>query len=338
MIRDMIRHQDTNPSAPQGCLAHIVAAVSTFYMIGFVTYLALRLVLGDRFWWLALLNSFAIYTFFPAFVLLILTVLLRLWRYSVRIALICLLAVVWFGPFFQARQAPPPRGTVLTVATANLYDNEDTTQAENWLRELTPDLVFIQERPTAFEDGIDSLRDILPEQYTHTNGRLTLSRYPIVEATDARLVIEVDDRQIAVYNVHFPYPFQPQSNIPALTNVPILGFVTSYDETRRNQSIRELLDALNQESLPHIVGGDFNMSQHSLMYSEVRLALRDSFRETSHGLGMTWPANFPVIRIDYVWYGGAGLRAVESWIDMPIGSDHLPYVTLIELRPLQAIP
>ncbi len=330
----MNEYQDSNSSAPQGCLARLVATVCTLYLISFVTYLALRLVLGDRFWWLALINAFAIYTFVPAFALLGLSLLLRLWRTAFRVGLVCLLAIVWFGPFFQARPAPTIRGTVLTVVSANLYSdrNYDFENVITWLQEISPDLVLIQESPSVFSDGIDALRDILPEQYPHADGRLTLSRYPIIQADDTRIVIEADEREIAVYNVHFFYPFQPQSNIPVLNDVPFLGFVTSYDETLRNQRIRELLTMLRAEELPHIVGGDFNMSQHSLIYGEVRLALRDSFRETNHGLGMTWPVHFPLLRIDYVWYGGQGLRSVRSFVGPAIGSDHLPYVAFIDLR------
>lgn len=330
----MSRPHNENVQSGRGCLAQIVQTTSTVYLISMGVYLLLRLLFGGGFWWLALLNSFAIYTFVPAFILFFLAFGLRIWRQIIRLGLVCLLAIVWFGPFFQAKQLLPIRPTrpTINVVTLTLDRENDQQQALiEWLTDQQPDIVLLQNRPVIFEQGIDELETLFPEQYSHDESRLTLSRYPLVDANQDRVIVEVADREIAVYNVHFPSPFEHEPRI----QLPILNILTRYDESGQQAEIDQLINKLNAETIPVIVGGGFNISQHSLLYSHLTVRLRDSFRETNHGLGMTWMANLPLLRSDYIWYYGT-LRALRSEVGEDVGSYHLPYRALIEIR--QALP
>jgi vancomycin resistance protein VanJ len=326
----MSQPKNENVPSEHGCVARLVQTTSTIYLIGMVFYLTLRLFFGGGFWWLALLNSFAIYTFVPAFLFFLLSLLMRDWRQIIRLGMVCLLGIVWFGPFFQAKQMLPStiNRSSLNVVTLMLdSDRSDQDAMIDWIIANQPDLVLFQNRPAIFDEGIPPLRALLPEQYIHDDSRITLSRYPIIEANQDRVIIRAYENEIAVYNVHFPSPFDREPRI----KLPIFDLLTRYDESGQRSEIDQLIAKLNQESAPVIVGGGFNISQHSLLYSHLTLRLRDSFRETNHGLGMTWMANLPLLRSDYIWYYGA-LRALRSEVGENVGNHHLPYRALIEVR------
>lgn len=318
-------------SPPDGLFRRVVAFTGNVYLASMLIYLGLRLAFGSGTWWLGLLNSFAIYTFAPALVLFILTLLTANWRGMVRLGLLCLLGIVWFGPFFQPPPSTTQRGIPLNVTTFSLPAADHIDAVLDWVRDNAPDVLLLQRVPPDFAEGIDALRDILPEQAAFDDDRLTLSRLPIIEQTETHVVIDMGGREIVVYNVHFPRPSLPYPRFAALDGVPLLDDMTRYDERVRNARIRDLLAALDGETRPYIVGGNFNMSQHSLIYSQVRLMMRDSFRDTSAGLGVTWPAHFPLLRLDYVWHS-RDFAALQTRIDYEIGGDHLPVSARLDLR------
>lgn len=330
----MSQPQHDHVPSERGCLARFVQTTSTIYLISMGVYLILRLLFGGGFWWLALLNSFAIYTFVPAFVLFFLALLMRIWRQIIRLGMVCLFAIVWFGPFFQAKQLLPSTFNRITLNVVTLMldpHNDDQQGMIDWMISKQPDVVLLQNRPAIFDEGVPELEGILPQQYIHDDSRLTLSRYPLIDTNEDRVIINMNGREIAVYNVHFPSPFEHEPRI----KLPIFDILTRYDESGQQAEIDRLIAKLDMETIPVIVGGGFNISQHSLLYSHLTVRLRDSFRETNHGLGMTWMANLPLLRSDYIWYYGA-LRALRSEVGDDVNNDHLPYRALIEVR--QVIP
>ncbi|MFW5692062.1 MAG: endonuclease/exonuclease/phosphatase family protein [Chloroflexota bacterium] len=307
--------------------------ITLAYLFAMVAYLVLRLLFGGTFWWLALLNTFAIHTFVPAFVLLPITAALRLWRDVIRLGLVALLGIIWFGPFFQPVSAPQPTGNPqLTVVTFNMRhkQNGNLDTVIDWLAQSESDIVLLQEVPEIYSDGIDALREIYPYQQLFPKTRLTLSRYPFVDTTERYVVIEVQGQEVAVYNVHFTMPVRWEGRFGIRPSTPIIGIAVNYDETQRNADIRALLNMLEDQPLPHIVGGDFNLSQHSIIYSDLALVLTDSYRRTSSGLGATWPSNFPMLRIDYIWHN-PGLRSLMAEVGPDLASDHLPVIATLEV-------
>ncbi len=329
---------NTNTKERTGAFHSFVNWVGGGYLVGMLLYFALRLILGDGLWWLALLNTFTIYTFAPLLVLLPLTGLLGLWRLAVRLLLLALLAVLWFGPFFQPPNVQPASRPVLRVLTYNIWanNNQRLHLDEGWMLTSGADVIVIQELPRTYHenDGIDSLRDLYPHQVR--GHLLTLSRYPIIEATTVldrqqRVVLDIEGQQVAVYNVHFDWPL----GNPSRFDLPVLRLFSRYDQTSRNAQIEELLALIREETLPYVVAGDFNMSQHSLIYADITLLMDDSYRETQAGLGHTWPAGDTwiydrLLRLDYVWYGN-GMRAVDTQVGPALGSDHLPMIAFLEM-------
>ncbi|RMG73154.1 MAG: hypothetical protein D6711_11395 [Chloroflexi bacterium] len=307
----------------------VVAFLCNVYLISMVSYLILRLIFTDTTWWLALLNAFAIYTFSPILVLLPIAFMLRLWQTAGRLSILALLGVIWFGPFFQPPHTQlPSGGTVLTLVTFNAWGNNNTQpdQAVDWLMQQDADIILLQEYTPLIGEKLD-----YPEHAMNAGLHL-FSRYPIVESSDVnghqRVVLDINEQQIAIYHVHLAYPLDH----PPRFELPLLRTISRYDETERNQQIKALLQTLKDETLPFIVGGDFNMSQHSLIYSDLALLMGDSFRSTNTGLGATWSTQmpFPTLRLDYIWHQRT-IHALKTNVGPNLGSDHLPLVAWLEL-------
>lgn len=310
-----------------------------------VAYLIIRLVLGASLWWIALLNAFAFYTFTPLFILLPIVALCRQWRPMVRLGLLALLAVFWFGPFFQpAADREPSDGQVLTVVTFNLHANAngELDDVEAWLRETDADIVVLQEIPSKYEwDGMVALNDLYPEQQPFHISSMIMSRFPFELNDDfvgfARASVDVEGQEVIVYPVHLRDPFPPRNARFGITEGP-LRFLLTYDEVPRNEQIDWLLEEVTAQTLPYIVAGDLNMSQHSIIYSSLAVEMTDAFRETGVGLGATWPTNplGPVLRLDYVWVSD-DFYVLHADRGPDLGSDHLPVIAEIELLTVDSI-
>lgn len=307
----------------------VVALLSNIYLISMVGYLILRLIFTDTTWWLAFLNAFAFYTFLPVFILLPLTFLLRIWKSVGRLSILALLGIIWFGPFFQPAHSLPSRGgTTLKIVTFNLWgsNNTDIDGTTEWLNDSEADIIVIQEPHPAIVNNLD-----YPE-HIETNGLHLFSNYPVIESSQVdnqqRVVLDVNGQQIALYHIHFAYPLDR----PPRFDLPLLNVISRYDETERNRQLEALLDYLKEEPLPYIVAGDFNMSQHSMVYSDLALVMSDSFRTTNSGLGVTWSTQtaFPMLRLDYIWHERT-IRALKTEIGPVLGSDHLPMIAWLEL-------
>lgn len=344
---------DQSPNTAPGCIhrlrALILAAVN-LYAFGLILYLLLRLLLGDDLWWMGLINNFVPLYFLPLIVLLPLALMLRAPWVFVRLLPLVLIGVLWFGPLFLPRSVAAVAGDDLKVVTFNmLMGNDRIDDIRAWMTAQDPDLVLMQEviphDCCPLPEMPDDYTMILPDDFgPHGFGPAIFSRLPVadveifsLESTRKQIRVEVDlnGQRIAVYNMHLQLPtLRPQRNN---------GSITFYDESTRRRQVAALITRLENESLPYVVAGDFNLSDMSEAYAELAAVMDDSFRQTATGFGMTWPAYrdgseqlalmTPVMRLDYVWYSAA-FRAVDGYRGPFLGSDHLPVVARLVLMDL----
>ncbi|MCA9908903.1 MAG: endonuclease/exonuclease/phosphatase family protein, partial [Anaerolineae bacterium] len=291
-------------------MAFILALVNVYVLL-VLGYWLLRWLAGDRWWWLAFMNNFAIWYFLPLLVFLPLVLLLRSRRGLLLLLPVLVIAVIWITPYYwpTARAAAP--NPSLRVVTFNIWGGNESLptnhfdQVAAWLREMDADVVVMQEVPASQRtraDGFLGLGDmyagqIAPETDNWTNVMLT--RLPVIaqesfEMTETqpryqRVVVEFEGEQIAIYNVHTVLPV---GRLPHI-EFPIRSFYESillrYDESMRNAQLDFLLGRLAEETLPYIVAGDFNMSDQTLAYTRVAAAMHDSLREIGAGYSATWP-------------------------------------------------
>lgn len=326
----------------------LASAVSLAYAGGILSWLVLRTWLGDRVWWLALLNTFVPFLFLPLAVLGPVAALFR-WRW-VRIgaALPALVFLGLYGSFFcPAWPAPAGAGEIpLTVMTFNIWgESRGQETAQAIVAQGTPDVVAIQELGPEMEVV---LREQIGELYPYSalrgarahRGMGVLSRYPLVELDAERLRdpawevqvvrIETAHGPLILYNIH-----------PLSTNVLVYieegkGIATRTEASfaARQALIDRLVEDIAGQLYPVIVAGDLNVTDQSAAYRLLARHLVDVHRAAGWGFGHTFPAyggrfrGVPIpprlMRIDILWVS-AELIPLHCQVGREYGeSDHLP--------------
>lgn len=334
---------------------YLITFSAGVYSAAVIVYLVLRLLFGDGFWWLLLVNTFAYLVFVPLLVLIPAALLVRARMAAFRLFLLAVIALLWFGPYYTPKPVRAASDTALHVLSLNVWgNNHHLDDIEAWVRGNNADIVLLQEISPAYaNDGLANLRDLYPYQSVQPDpsrwgGNFTLSRYPILEETyvdlhtpgtpaPLRLVLDVAGQRVAVYNLHLAFPVGEPRFIAPLDSF-YLRVALDFDDRLRNRQISTLIEHLKTERYPFLVAGDFNTSDQSVTYGQLAALMRDSFREAGVGLGNSWPVSAarglpafipPLIRIDYIWHS-SDFRAIAAWQDAPVGSDHLPLHALLE--------
>jgi endonuclease/exonuclease/phosphatase (EEP) superfamily protein YafD len=101
------------------------------------------------------------------------------------------------------------------------------------------------------------------------------------------------------------------------------GFWRDHRDNRRKhrQELLEVVEGLGDNSLPLIVGGDFNMPPHDAALAPLHDRLEDTFRVAGQGWGNTGTNDFPLFRVDQIW-ASRECRPVRVLARKTIHSDH----------------
>lgn len=203
-----------------------------------------------------------------------------------------------------------------------------------------PDLVGLQEvdrgvKRTEGKDEIAELAKLTSMNYAFAHnldyqggqyGVAILSRFPI-GAIDHRkyenkreaerrgmIRVEIDagGRRINFVTTHLDYQF----------------------EDGRVFETEQLLAFLAAQKAPLIVVGDFNDEPSGSSYKLLLPGFEDVWVSSrAQGPGLSYPADKPVKRIDYVLTRRSDrIRAKKVWVVNTLASDHLPVVADLELR------
>lgn len=325
-----------------GCLSWV-------YGLPLALLVILRRATGDRLPLVAALNSFAIYCFLPVIALLALGVITRSKRGLLLTVPLTFVGAALFAGYFVPIRPAPPAGDSFRVATFNLYRRQnDLTPTVEWLNSANVDVALLQgvNRSLMLRTLYSPTDDYPHRSARYQDGRalatVILSRYPIIESGEwpsqlngsptrlGRFVLDVNGQKVAFYNVAFDLPLRAGGRT-----------LLDYNDSLRNAEIGRLLDQLGSETYPFVVGGSFNVSDQSAFYQQLAQRMRDAYREAATGLGMTWPIGAvngsvpsflpPLLRYDYIWYGGAPLRPTGARLGPKLGSDHLPLVVTFDL-------
>jgi endonuclease/exonuclease/phosphatase family metal-dependent hydrolase len=109
----------------------------------------------------------------------------------------------------------------------------------------------------------------------------------------------------------------------------------SREDTYRVQEAGGLIGIVNarrSNGTPLLLGGDFNSEPPSAVQQQLRAAgLRDAWSECGHGDGLTYPADKPVKRIDYLFLT-ATLACTDARVIDSQASDHRPLMVTVVLR------
>jgi vancomycin resistance protein VanJ len=313
------------------------------YILLITLWLVLRAIFFDQIWWLALLNTFAIYLFVPLPLLLLASLWRRRWALVFGLAI----PITAFFALFGTLLLPKPttlqtHDATITAMTFNvLTSNKDTDALVNAIRAAQPDILGMQELTggkraalrAAFSDELPYYTLDGPTSFGNVG---LMTRFPIETARPITLptaqpalyaILRVNGQRLHVFVAHLT----PNH----LFKNPTIDLATATAEAfaRRAAEIAFLHEELHGLSEPALLLCDCNLTDTSQAHAELGAFLSDSFREAGWGLRNTNYASdvaFPMQRIDYVWHS-AGLIAIAAEVGQAGGSDHLPVVVRLRL-------
>jgi vancomycin resistance protein VanJ len=268
-------------------------------------------------------------TFLPWLGLLIpVLLLLALVRRSAT-ALIALLVpvAVWLNLFGGLLSDKTGSGGDLTVATHNVNaDNPDPSGTARDVAASGADVVALEELTATavpvYERALETTY-----KYHSVQGTVGLwSKYPMsdVRAVDIKLgwtramraTVTTPEGPVAFYVAHLP---SVRVKLKA-------GFTAR----QRDKSADALGEAIADEKLPRkILLGDLNGTMNDRSLNGVTSQMRSTQGAAGNGFGFSWPASFPMARIDQIMV--QGIEPVSSWTLPATGSDHLPVAARVNL-------
>jgi vancomycin resistance protein VanJ len=276
-------------------------------------------------------------TFLPWFGLFIpLLVAGALWRRSATAVVALLLpVVVWLNLFGAQLGDKSHPGSDLTVASHNVgAANPDPVGTARDLAASGADVLALQEMT---EQARGTYERELAAAYPHhaVQGTVGLwSKLPLSDAgpvdikQDAgplgdakpvhvklayaralRATVATDQGPLVVYVVHLG---SARVNLRS-------GFSTA-SRDRGAQALGEAVAADQNERV--VLLGDLNGTMDDRAFADLTSHLRSAQATAGDGFGFTWPASFPVARIDQILV--RGVAADSAWVLPATGSDHLP--------------
>ncbi|MEV5974824.1 endonuclease/exonuclease/phosphatase family protein [Streptomyces sp. NPDC051921] len=268
-------------------------------------------------------------TFLPWLGLLVpvLLVLGLLRRSATALIALVLPVVVWlnlFGGLVIDKSEP---GGDLTVVTHNV--NADNPDPEGTARQIAAsgaDVVALEELKG---DMVPVYERVLSGTYRHHSVQGTVglwSRYPLRDAQPVdirmgwtramRATVASPKGEVAVYVAHLP-------SVRVKMNA---GFTAN----QRDNSANALGEAISHD--PHrriVLLGDLNGTMNDRALNGVTSQLRSTQGAAGDGFGFSWPASFPMARIDQILV--RGVEPVSSWTLPQTKSDHLPVAARVKM-------
>ncbi|MFI5974761.1 endonuclease/exonuclease/phosphatase family protein [Streptomyces sp. NPDC051452] len=245
-------------------------------------------------------------------------------------ALIALLlpAIVWlnlFGGLLTDKSGGS--GGDLMVATHNVNaDNPDPAATAADVAGSGAQVLALEELPAS---ALPVYEKALAPTYKYhaVVGTVGLwSKYPMtdVQAVDIKLgwqramraTVATPEGSVAVYVAHMP---SVRVKVEA-------GFTAR----QRDKSADALGEAIADEPLKRVVLlGDLNGTMNDRSLNAVTSQLRSTQGAAGSGFGFSWPASFPMARIDQIMV--KGVEPESSWTLPRTGSDHLPVAARVKM-------
>lgn len=268
-------------------------------------------------------------TFLPwlGLALPVLLVLAVLRRSATALIAVLIPATIWLNLFGGLLTDKATSGGNLTVLTHNVNaDNLDPDGTAEDLVHAGADILALEEVPdTEVTRYTDDLAAAYP--YHAVEGTVGLwSKYPIqgVRPVDIKLgwtramraAVTTPEGQIAVYVAHMP-------------SVRV-KFDAGFTAGQRDSAANALGEAIAAETLHSVVLlGDLNGTMNDRALASVTSQMRSTQGAAGDGMGFSWPASFPMARIDQILV--RGVEPTRSWVLAPTGSDHRPVAAQIKL-------
>ncbi|MGA4842374.1 endonuclease/exonuclease/phosphatase family protein [Streptomyces sp. G45] len=244
-------------------------------------------------------------------------------------ALIALLlpVIVWLDAFGGLITDKSGGGGDLMVATHNV--NADNPDPEGTARDVAAsgaDVVALEELTSS---AVPTYERALADTYKYHSVQGTVglwSKYPLTDTKPVdiklgwtramRTTVNTPKGEVAVYVAHLP---SVRVKLDA-------GFTAN----QRDNSADALGEAISGELLGKVILlGDLNGTMNDRALNAVTSQMRSTQGAAGDGFGFSWPASFPMARIDQIMV--KGVEPVDSWTLGRTASDHLPVAARVDL-------
>ncbi|MFJ3507657.1 endonuclease/exonuclease/phosphatase family protein [Streptomyces luteogriseus] len=268
-------------------------------------------------------------TFLPWLGLLVpvLLVLALVRRSATALIAVMLPSVVWLNLFGGQLSDKAAAGGDLTVVTHNVNaDNPDPSGTARDVAASGADVLALEELTPA---AVPTYERALASTYRYHSVQGTVgvwSKYPLSDVRDVdldmgwtramRATVTAPSGRLAVYVAH----------LPSVRVKMEAGFTAR----QRDRSADYLGEAIAHEPLKDVVLlGDLNGTMNDRALNAVTSQMRSTQGAAGSGFGFSWPASFPMARIDQIMV--RGLKPESSWTLPETGSDHLPVAARVRV-------
>ncbi|MFD9305748.1 endonuclease/exonuclease/phosphatase family protein [Streptomyces sp. NPDC060048] len=249
-------------------------------------------------------------------------------RSATALIAILLTAAVWVNLFGGLVTDKSHGGGNLTVATHNVdADNTDPAGTAASVATSGADVLALTELKGS---AVPVYEKALKGTYKYHSVEGTVgvwSKYPLTSSAPVdikmgwtramRATVKTPHGDVAAFVAHLP-------SVRVKLNA---GFTAN----QRDNSADALGAALAAEPLGKVVLlGDLNGTVNDRALSEVTSQLRSTQGASGDGFGFSWPAQFPMARIDQILVRGVTPEA--SWTLPRTGSDHLPIAARVTVE------
>ncbi|MEV0371579.1 endonuclease/exonuclease/phosphatase family protein [Streptomyces sp. NPDC050636] len=259
---------------------------------------------------------------------LVLLVIAVLRRSATALVALLLPAAVWVNLFGGQVTDKAGTGGNLTVATHNVdADNPDPAATAKKIVASGVDVVALEELTSA---ALPAYKQQLAKTYPYSTVQGTVglwSKRPLSDAAPVDIkmgwtralrvvVTAADGQKVGVYVAHLP---SVRVKVEA-------GFTAN----QRDGSAEALGEAIAADPLKKVILlGDLNGTMNDRSLAPVTSQMRSAQGAAGDGFGFSWPAGFPMARIDHIMT--KGMEPVASWALPSTGSDHLPMAASVKI-------
>ncbi|MEU8591284.1 endonuclease/exonuclease/phosphatase family protein [Streptomyces sp. NPDC048664] len=267
-------------------------------------------------------------TFLPWFGLVVIPLLLivgLLRRSATAVIALLLPLVVWLNLFGGLIGDKTAAGGNLTVATHNVNaGNPDPARTARDVAASGADVLALEEltRVPEYERALESTY-----KYHSVQNTVGLwSKYPLSDVRTVniemgwtramRATVATPYGKVAVYVAHMP-------------SVRV-KMASGFTARQRDNSADALGESIENEKLDKVILlGDLNGTMNDRSLNAITAQMRSTQGAAGSGFGFSWPAAFPMARIDQIMV--KGVDPVSSWTLPRTGSDHLPIAARVNV-------
>jgi endonuclease/exonuclease/phosphatase (EEP) superfamily protein YafD len=328
----------TQASTKHGWFWRVCYVAAWMATLGLAVVALLRIFYHDGTHFLIQLNSFTRYVYLPAYACLIWALWMRRWRLASAALAVVLCHVIWMLPdFVRDRRFDLPKDAATASASptvriffSNLLGSQrDFTPLWQEIADANPDVVVMAE--SSYYSVQSFLKYPAFAEFAKPNGTgrlrrgevVVFSKLPIksesqIYATD-RIVqtvdVEVGSQTLRIIGLHSPRPMPP----------PAYDFYGYW---------KMMIPRLTSDNMPRVIVGDFNATQYSRVYKQLKqCSLRSAHEDRGRGYATTWPNglwSLPPIRIDQAFLS-AGVKCLGIREGRGDGSDHKPLIVDVRI-------